>query len=56
MPWYAYRNMTDEDLKANFAYLKTLTPVKHVVDNVEPPTFCEVCKGTHGGGDKNYKN
>jgi mono/diheme cytochrome c family protein len=56
MPWHVYRNMTDDDLKAIFAYLKTLTPVKHVVDNAEPPTLCQVCKAMHGGGDKNHKN
>jgi hypothetical protein len=56
MPWFVYRNMTDEDLKAIFAYLKTLAPVKHVVDNTEPPTYCPVCKTTHGGGAQNHKN
>jgi mono/diheme cytochrome c family protein len=55
MPWHAYRNMTDEDLKAIFAHLKTLKPVKHVVDNTEAPTFCEICRAKHGGGDKNHK-
>ena len=33
MPWNVYRNMTDEDLKAIFAYLKTLKPVYNEVDN-----------------------
>lgn len=56
MPWHIYRNMTDDDLKAMFAYLKTLKPVKHVVDNAMPPTFCVLCNATHGGGDKNHKN
>ena len=56
MPWHIYRNMTDEDLKAIFAYLKTVTPVKHVVDNTEPPTHCEVCRATHGGGARNHKH
>jgi mono/diheme cytochrome c family protein len=56
MPWHLFRNMTDEDLKAIFAYLKTLKPVNHVVDNTEPPTFCPICKGTHGGGNQNQKN
>ena len=56
MPWFVYRNMTDEDLKAVFAYLKTLKPVNHLVDNTEPPTMCEICKVEHGGGDKNHKN
>ena len=31
MPWRHYGGMTDEDLKAIFAYLKTLKPVKHLV-------------------------
>lgn len=31
MPWPAYRNMTDDDLKAIFAYLTTLDPVKNFV-------------------------
>jgi mono/diheme cytochrome c family protein len=56
MPWFVYRNMTDDDLKAIFAYLKTLTPVKHIVDNTEPPTYCPVCKMSHGGGAQNHKN
>lgn len=53
MPWSYYRNLTDDDLKAIFAYLKTIKPVKHVVDNQDPPTLCKICKATHGGGDKN---
>jgi mono/diheme cytochrome c family protein len=56
MPWHVYRNMTDEDLKSIFAYLKTLTPVKHNVDNTESPTYCEICKTSHGGGAQNHKN
>jgi hypothetical protein len=56
MPWFIFRNMTDEDLKAIFAYLKTLKPVKHLVDNTEQPTMCEICKSEHGGGDQNHKN
>lgn len=31
MPWFIYRNMNDEDLKAIFAYLKSMPPVKNVV-------------------------
>lgn len=56
MPWHVYRNMTDEDLKAIFAYLKTLKPVKHLVDNTEPPTYCPVDKTMHGGGDRNHSD
>ncbi len=53
MPWPVYRNMTDEDLKAIFAYLKTVKPVHHRVDNSEPPTLCPLCKVAHGAGDQN---
>jgi len=53
MPWLVYRNMSDEDLKAIFAYTRTLAPVKHRVDNSEPPTKCKLCHLTHGGGEKN---
>lgn len=31
MPWFVYKNMTDTDLKAIFAYLKTTKPVHNVV-------------------------
>lgn len=31
MPWQMYRNMTDEDLKAIFTYLKSLPPVDNLV-------------------------
>lgn len=31
MPWQVYRNMTDNDLRAIFAYLKTTKPVRNVV-------------------------
>ncbi len=31
MPWKAYANMTDDDLKAVFAYLKTTKPVRNIV-------------------------
>lgn len=53
MPWASYRQLTDDDLKAMFAYIRTLKPVRHTVDNSLPPTACPLCKGTHGGGDKN---
>ena len=56
MPWRNYGGMTDDDLKAIFAYLKTLKPIHHVVDNTEPPTMCAICKTAHGGGNKNQKN
>jgi mono/diheme cytochrome c family protein len=55
MPWGHYRGMTDEDLKAIFAYLKTVTPVDHYVDNSLPPTLCGKCGIRHGGGERNKK-
>jgi len=53
MPWWAFRNLTDDDLKAVFAYLRTLKPVHHLVDNTEPPTQCKLCGQKHGLGDHN---
>jgi len=31
MPWFVYKNLTDDDLKSIFAYLQTTKPVKNVV-------------------------
>lgn len=53
MPWWQYRNMTDEDLKAMFAYLRMLKPIRHRLDNTVPPTECKLCKQKHGLGDNN---
>ena len=53
MPWGYFRNMTDEDLKAIYAYLRTLPPIKHRVDNTEEATACPVCGGKHGHGELN---
>lgn len=53
MPWHFYSQMTDEDLKAIFAYMRTLKPVKHTVDNTEPLTDCKLCGLKHGGGERN---
>src|SRR5262249_49449956 len=53
MPYDVFKNMTDQDVKDIFAYLRTLKPVHHRVDNSEPPTLCKLCRLTHGGGDKN---
>jgi len=37
MPWNWYRNMTDEDLKAVFAYLQSLPPIKNPIPDPLPP-------------------
>jgi mono/diheme cytochrome c family protein len=55
MPTMYYRNMTDQDLKDVFAYLKTLTPVDHYVDNTMPAAPCATCGLSHGGGERNKK-
>jgi mono/diheme cytochrome c family protein len=35
MPWWVFRNMSDEDMKAIFAYLRTVRPIHNRVDNSE---------------------
>jgi len=37
MPWQNYTHLTDDEVSAIFAYLKTVPPVKNVVPNPEPP-------------------
>jgi len=37
MPFESYRHMTDDELKALFAYLKTVKPVHNVVPDYQPP-------------------
>jgi mono/diheme cytochrome c family protein len=56
MPTHYFGKMTDQDLKDIFAYLKTLKPVDHYVDNTLPPTKCPMCGLVHGGGEKNRKS
>ncbi len=53
MPWYFYGKIGDPDLKDMFAFLKTNKPVKHQLDNLEPPTYCRLCKQRHGFGATN---
>lgn len=53
MPYGEFKDLTDDDLKAMFAYLKTVKPVKHRVDNSETPTQCKLDKQMHGAGDQN---
>lgn len=53
MPVEQFKGMTDDDLKAIFAYLRTVKPVRHRVDNTAPPTYCRLCRAKHGAGDQN---
>jgi mono/diheme cytochrome c family protein len=52
MPIQVYGGMTDEDLASIFAYLKTVKPVHHRVDNTEASAFCKLCRAVHGGAEK----
>jgi hypothetical protein len=54
MPWGVFRNLTDDDLRAIFAFLRTLRPIDHNVSNVDPPVFCAACRQTHGLGEHNH--
>jgi mono/diheme cytochrome c family protein len=38
MPWFNYREATDDDLKAIFAYLRSIPAVKNRVPDPRPPT------------------
>lgn len=53
MPYWIYGNMSDDDLKAIFAYLRTLKPVHHRVDNSEAASLCKLCQQKHGAGQEN---
>ncbi len=53
MIWADLKNLTDDDLKALFAYLRSIPPVAHKVDNTEEATLCPKCRNRHGFGDRN---
>ena len=37
MPWEMIANMTDDELKAVFAYLKSTRPIRNIVPDAQPP-------------------
>lgn len=37
MPWQAFRNLSDSDLKAIFAYLQSIPPIVNHVPDYQPP-------------------
>jgi hypothetical protein len=45
MPWQDYQNATDDDLKAVFAYLRTVPPIVNHVPDYEPPSAPPAAKG-----------
>jgi cytochrome c553 len=53
MPWGYFHNMSDADVRAIFAFLKSQKPIEHHIDNSSPATPCKKCGGTHGQGNKN---
>jgi mono/diheme cytochrome c family protein len=53
MPWIALKNINDDDLKAIYAYLQTIPPSRHYINNQKPFTHCVICGQEHGLGDKN---
>ena len=55
MPTGYFKNMNDADLKAIFAFLRTVRPVQHRVDNTEEATLCPLDGQKHGFGDRNVK-
>ena len=55
MPFEFFKNISDDDLRDIFAFLRSLPPVKHRINNTDPPTLCPVCNQTHGLGELNTK-
>lgn len=53
MPWQVLSGLTDQDLEDMYAYLRTVKPVKHYVNNVDAPTICKKCGLAHGLGAQN---
>jgi hypothetical protein len=49
MPWFNYRLMNDDDLKAVFAYLRSIQPVtNHVPEPLPPPSVQTASSGPAG--------
>ena len=42
MPWFRYKNMTDDELKAIFSYLKSTKPIKNIVPAPVPPMLVAI--------------
>ena len=53
MPWWTFQHMTDEDLGAIHAFMQTMNPIAHYINNFVEPTWCAVCGQEHGLGDRN---
>ena len=53
MPTWAFDGMTDQDLKDIYAYLRTIAPARHRIDNTEKPSLCKIDGQMHGMGEMN---
>jgi mono/diheme cytochrome c family protein len=53
MPWWYIGQLTDDDLRAVFTYLRTLPSVQHRVSTDHEETLCPICRQMHGYGDLN---
>jgi mono/diheme cytochrome c family protein len=51
MPSPALSILTDDDLGAIFEFLRSVPPVRHRVNNADPPTYCPRCGRRHGLGE-----
>jgi hypothetical protein len=49
MPWFNYAKATDEDLKAIYAYLRTIPPVHNSIHPYEPPVAVASSDGGNAG-------
>jgi hypothetical protein len=49
MPWQNYAKMTDEDLKATFAYLQSIPPIRNRVPDPIPAEHAAAAPGTGAG-------
>jgi mono/diheme cytochrome c family protein len=55
MPFEFFKNITDDDLRDMYAFLRTQPPVRHRINNTDPPTMCPICEQSHGLGNSNMK-
>ncbi|HET7750114.1 MAG TPA: hypothetical protein VFK81_12090, partial [Terriglobales bacterium] len=53
MPTWTFDGMTDQDLKDIYAYLRTIRPARHRIDNTEKPSLCKIDGQMHGLGEMN---
>lgn len=53
MPFDSFRNLKPSDIRAIYAYLRTVPKVHHNIDNTDKPTYCPLDGEKHGLGDRN---